>query len=31
MDDLAVSAAYPIYNWDGVLPGSIGAHIPYPE
>jgi diguanylate cyclase (GGDEF)-like protein/PAS domain S-box-containing protein len=27
MDDLAVSAAYPIYNWDGVLQGVLGAHI----
>ncbi|MBZ9688530.1 response regulator [Clostridium estertheticum] len=27
MDDLAISAAYPIYNKDGVLQGVLGTHI----
>lgn len=27
MDDLTVSAAYPIYNRDGILQGVLGTHI----
>jgi hypothetical protein len=27
MDDLTISAAYPIYNKDGVLKGVLGTHI----